>query len=181
MKIDLLDWRWILLLTLLPLLAGLLFVGGVQLHSLVRYDEKYFTPQYQEKYTAPGIVARALAPALQTADAELLAELQGRSSPPDAFQTGPSMILVMLWEQNDPYYTYLYFDMDSYRRYPYYIEQVQDRWVVTAADPYYYLRSGEWLKFSTPVAIVWWLLEMVTLLGLWVYRLSARIREAQGR
>ncbi|MCD4738395.1 MAG: hypothetical protein K8R89_03940, partial [Anaerolineae bacterium] len=121
MKINLLDWRWVLLITLLPLLAGLLFVGGVQLHSLVRYDKEYFTPQYQEEYTAPGIVARALAPALQEADETLLAELQGRSHP-STFQTGPSMIFIMLWEQNDPYYTYLYFDMDSYRRYPYYIE-----------------------------------------------------------
>ncbi len=180
MKINLLDWRWILLLTLLPLLAGLLFVGSVRLHGLVRYDEKYFTPPYQEKYAAPGMVARALAPALQAADAELLAELQGRSSA-GHFQTGPSMILVMLWEQSDPYFTYLYFNMDDYRRYPYYMEQVKGRWVVTAPDPYYYLRSGEWLKFFIPVAIVWWLVEVVTLLGLWVYRLAARTREAQGR
>ncbi len=180
MKINLLDWRWILLITLLPLLAGLLFGGSVRLHGLVRYDEKYFTPQYQEKYAAPGMVARALAPALQEADETLLAELQGRSHP-STFQTGSSMIFIMLWEQNDPYYTYLYFDMDSYRRYPYYIEPVQGRWVVTTADPYYYLRSGEWLKFFTPLAIVWWLLAAVTLLGLWVYRLAARMREAQGR
>ncbi|MEA3308326.1 MAG: hypothetical protein U9Q70_02280 [Chloroflexota bacterium] len=180
MKINLLDWRWILLITVLPLLAGLLFISGVHWHGLVRYDEKYFTPQYQEKYAAPGMVARALETALQEADAELLAELQGRSSP-GHFQTGPSMIFIMLWEQNNPYFTYLYFNMDDYRRYPYYIEPVKGRWVVSTADPYYYLRSGEWLKFSIPVAIVWWLLETVTLLGLWVYRLSARMKEAQGR
>ena len=180
MKINFLDWRWILLITLVPLLTLLLFVGGVQLHSLGRYQEKYFTPEYQEKYDAPGKVAFTLAEALQENDRELLAELQGHA-PAGNFQTGRSMILIMLWEQNEPYYTYLYFNMDNYLRYPYYIEPVMDRWVVTTADPYYYLHSGEWLKFFAPLAIVWWLLEIVGLLALWVYRLSARIRETQGR
>lgn len=169
------NFRWPLTAALLPLLLAGLFVLVVEAQGLVRYDPTYFTATYAERYDTPGAVVRALERALQTDDQALLAELQGLRRPA-SFETGSSMIFVMLWERSDRYISYLYLDMQTYERYVHYVEQRGDRWVVAPPDAYYYLHSGRWLTVFTPVALVWWLLEMVVILMMLVFRLSARLR-----
>ncbi len=68
-------------------------------------------------------MARALERVLHTDDRELLVELQGLRRPA-ALETSPNLIFVMLWEHNDRYISYLYFDMQTYERYMHYVEQV---------------------------------------------------------
>lgn len=167
--------RWILAAALLPLLLAGLFVLAMQVYGQVRYDSDYFTAAYVEQYDTPGAVARALESALQTGDQALLAELQGLRRPA-TFKTSPTLIFTMLWDRGDRYISYMYFDMQTYRRHMHYFEQVQGRWVVSPPDAYYYLHSGHWLKAFVPLAIFWWLLLIVVLLGLWASRASARTR-----
>lgn len=172
--------RWVLAATLLPLVLMGLFVLVVQVQSVRRYDPAYFSDTYAERYDTPGSVARALEGALQTdggkpRDRELLAELQGLRRTV-AFETSPKIIFIMLWERDDRYFTYMYLDMQTLRRHPHYVEEVKGRWVVSPADAHYYFYSGRWLVVFTPLALVWWLLEIVVVLGLLVYRLSARLR-----
>lgn len=170
-----LNLRRVLAATLLPLVLAGLFVLTVKALGAVRYDAAYFTEEYAEKYDTPGAVARALEGVLQSGDRELLAELQGlRRTVP--FETNPKIIFIMLWERDDRYFTYMYLDMQSLRRYPHYVEKVRGRWVVTPEDAHYYLHSGRWLVVFMPLALVWWVLEIVVILGLLVYRLSARLR-----
>ena len=167
--------RWVLAAALLPLVLAGLFVLVVQVQGLRRYDPVYFSEVYAERYDTPGAVARALEGALQTNDRALLAELQGLRWLA-AFKTSPKLIFVMLWERGDRYISYLYFEMDTYKRHMHYVEQVGERWVVSPPDAYYYLHSGRWLVVFSPLAIVWWLLEIVVTLAVLVYRLSARLR-----
>lgn len=170
-----LNLRWALAVALLPLVLAGLFVLMVKTMGLVRYNPAYFSETYAERYDTPGAVTRALERALQTDDQALLAELQGLRRTA-AFETGPSLIFVTLLERDDRYFTYLYFDTQTYKRYVHYVEQMEGRWVVTPPDAYYYLHSGRWLVVFSPVATVWWLLEIVVTLGVLVYRLSARLR-----
>jgi len=170
-----LNLRRVLVATLLPLVLAGLFVLVVQVQGMVRYDPAYFTDTYIEQYDTPGSVARALEGVLQTDDRELLAELQGLRRTA-AFETNPKIIFIMLWERDDRYFTYMYLDMQTLRRYPHYVEKVKGRWVVAPADAHYYFHSGRWLVVFTPLALVWWVLEIVVVLGLLVYRLSARLR-----
>ena len=169
------SWRAILFVALTPIIVlGLLFLA-VWLYGLVRYDPAYFTEPYLSRYDTPGKTARALEQALQTNDPMLLAELQGLRHPAK-FKTAPSMIFVMLLERTDRYFTYLYFDMQTYERYPHYFEEVNGRWVVSPPDLYYYIHSGRWLVVFTPIAIVWWLLGGLALGIVTVIRVSDRFR-----
>jgi hypothetical protein len=169
------DFRWVVAAALLPLVLMGLLALGVQIHDLVRYDPAYFSETYVERYGAPGAAARALERALQAGEQALLAELQGLQRTA-AFETSPDMIFIMLWERGDRYISYLYFDMQTYERHMHYFEQVKGRWVVTPLDAHYYLHSGRWLRIFLPVAIVWWALEVVVVLSVALYRVSARLR-----
>ncbi|HEY76757.1 MAG TPA: hypothetical protein G4O00_11355 [Thermoflexia bacterium] len=113
-----LNWRTALIVALFPLVLAGLFALVAEIQRLGRYDPAYFTEEYRQRYDTPGSVARALGDALRTGDEMLLAELQGLRKP-IPLHTGPEMIFVMLLESDDRYYTYLYFDMDTYRRYAY--------------------------------------------------------------
>lgn len=169
------DPRTALVAALLPLvLAGVTaLIAEVQHRG--RYDPAYFTAEYREKYDSPGAVARALGQALKTEDEDLLAELQGLREP-IPLHTAPSMIFVMLLDSDERYYTYLYFDMDTYHRYAYTVEEVDGRWVVVPEDLYFYFHSGRWLRVFLPVTLTWWSLIAVFVLGTWIFRASARLR-----
>jgi len=169
------NFRWVLVVALAPLVVAGLFVLGVKVLDRVRYDPAYFTPAYVEQYGTPGGVARALEGALQTGDRESLAELQGLRRPVQ-FDTNPKLVFVMLWERADPYITYFYIDMQTYERHMHYFEEVNGRWVVSPPDAHYYLHSGRWLVVFTPVAVVWWLLGIVVVLAVSVSHLAARLR-----
>ena len=167
--------HWIVAAALLPLVLMGLLALGVQVQGLVRYDPAYFSGTCAERYDTPGAVARALEGALQTNDQALLAELQGLRRPA-AFEANPNMIFIMLWERGDRYISYLYFDMQTYERHVHYFEQVEERWVVTPPNLHYYLHSGRWQGVFLPLATVWWLLEIVVVLSVSLYRVSARLR-----
>jgi hypothetical protein len=172
--------RWVLAATLTPLILLGLFALVVLFHGLLRFDPAYFTEPYLERYGTPGGAARALETALQTDDRDLLAELQGRRRSV-AFETSPRIIFVMLWDRDDRFFTYLYQDLQTYERYTYHFEEVKGRYVVTAPDAYYYWHSGSWLLTFLPAAIAWWLVEIVVVLAVWLYRLSARMRQQMYR
>jgi hypothetical protein len=86
------------------------------------------------------------------------------------------MVFVMLWERTDRYITYLYFDVQTYERYPRYFEEVDGRWVVAPTDVAYYIHSGQWQRVFWPLAIIWWLVGAVVLGLVWLFRTSARAR-----
>jgi hypothetical protein len=167
--------RWILLVLLAPFIVLGLLVLAVKAFGLVRYDSNYFAGMYLEQYSQPGDVARALETALQTDDEPLLTELQALRWP-EEFETGPSIIFVMLWERTDRFITYLYFDMQSYERHPHYVELVDGRYVVTPEDLHYYLYSGQWKRVFYPLAIIWWTLGFVIIGLVWVFRVSEGMR-----
>ena len=170
------NFRWVLTVALVPLALVGLFVLLVKAQGLVRYDSAYFTATYAERYDTPGAVARALERALQTDDQALLAELQGLRRQA-SFETSPGMIFVMLWERGDRYISYLYMDTQTYERHTHYFEQVGERWVVSPPDAYYNFHSGRFLNLLLPIAITWWLVEIVVTLVVVVFRASARLRE----
>jgi hypothetical protein len=167
--------RWILIAAALPFVVLGLLVLVVQAYNLFRHDPAYFTPAYLEQYESPGEVVWALETALQSDDEAQLAELQALRWPAE-FYTSPSIIFVMLWERTDRYFTYLYFDMQTYERHPHYVEEVNGRWVVAPPDIYYYINSGQWKRVFFPLAIIWWLLSGIATGALWVFRASERAR-----
>ena len=165
----------IITLTLLPLIVAGVFVGATKLQGLYRYDPAYFGERYQARYQTPGETARQLEIALGTADQDMLAELQGLRRPA-SFHCAPSLMLIMLWNRNAGYSTYMYLDMQTLERYPHYIQRVRGRWVVSPADAYYFLHSGRWLAVLGPLALLWWLVEGVVALMVWVFRVAGRQR-----
>jgi hypothetical protein len=169
------DFRWVVLAALLPFMLLGLYVLSIYAYEMVRYDPAYFGQAYVARYDTPGATARALEKALQTGDRALMSELQGREAA--AFKPMPNLVFIMLWERTDRYYTYLYLDRETYERHTYYVEKVRERFVVTPPDAYYYLHSGRWVVVFLPLAIAWWVLEVIVVLAVWLYRLSARMRE----
>jgi len=162
----------ILVIVLLPLiLAGLYFVG-VQIHTIFRYDQAFFGPQYQEAYASPGAVARALEGALQNGDEGLYAELSGLKRTLPEMAPRPDLhfsILVDVDEQD--YFHYLYFDMATMHRDIHYVKEINGRWVAVPQDAYFYFDSGQWMKAFMPVAVSWWVL----LLAIAIMKLLARV------
>lgn len=171
-----LNWRMALAIMLLPLLLAGLFGLGAEIQGLLRFDQNYFTQAYIDQYDTSGSVARALEGALQTDDQDLLAELQGLRRPA-AFETSPKLIFNMLWDRDERYTSYLYFDMDTFYRHMYYFEEAAGRWVVSPTNAYFYWHSARWLKVFLPVAVFWWVLGGVALLVVWVYNVAERQRE----
>jgi hypothetical protein len=167
--------RWILIVILLPFVLLGVIILAVRAYDLVRHDPAYFTDIYLEQYSTPGEVARTLEGVLRTGDEVMLAELQGLRWP-TKFDPSPDMIFVMLWERTDRYITYLYFDMQTYERHPHYFEEVDGRWVVAPTDVAYYIHSGQWQRVFWPLAIVWWLVGVVALGMVWLFRVSAGAR-----
>lgn len=166
---------WILAVLALPLWLLGLVAAVAQISALIRYDPAYFGQPYITSYRTPGAAAKALERALRADDESLLAELQGlrRLRP---FEASPSISIVELWESDDWYVTYLFFDELRYQRYLYSFEQVGERWVVVPDDLYYMMRSGRWKQYFLPTAIVSWAVGGVALAASWLLRSSQRLR-----
>lgn len=170
-------WYWITGLAFVPLIAVGLLAAYVSTQSGFRYDEAYFTSEYQELYSAPGRVARKWEQALRTGDQTLVAELTGLREEPD-IEPNPDVILTVLLETDEAgYFHYLYFDLQTYERSTYYIKQVKGRWVLAPEDVYFYWGSGQWRGVFTPIAIVWWLILLVAGLAVSLFRAGATVRE----
>jgi hypothetical protein len=161
-------------MTLIPLMAAGIFALTVQIQAPFRYDPAYFTPDYAGRYSTPGDVAITLEQALRTDDQALLAELQGLRRPWPHFETNPNIRLTIMYASNERYFYYLYMDTHTYLRYAYPVERVQGRWVVVPLDTYYYLHSGDWTKVFVPLAVIWWVVELVVILAGLAYRVTQR-------
>ncbi len=168
-------WLWMLGVLALPLMVLGTVAAVAQVSVLVRYDPAYFSEPYIARYGTPGAAAKALESALQTDDVSLLAELQGLRRP-RRFGTSPTISFAELWDSNDWYVTYLYFDELTYQRYLYSLEQVGERWVVAPNDLYYAMRSGRWKEIFLPVAVGWWVLGGIGILITWLLRSSRRFQ-----
>lgn len=176
MENKLINWKWFVILIILPVLIGVLFIAGMEFYRNYRYDLGYFTAEYAERYNNPGSVARSLEVALQVADTNLIAELNGMRARPKPLEPNPSLILTILIEVKEDYFHYLYFDMATFRRHPHFIKEVDNRWVHVPGDVYYYYDSGEWMKFYSPLAITYWVLVCAVSLGILFFRLTKRAR-----
>jgi len=165
-------------LFLLPLLAAGLFILTVRIQALSRYDQAYFTPQYRELYDSPGSVSIAIEQALHRDDRPIFAELTGlrrKINPPEA---NPNIhLMIVLKVTADGYFQTLFFNTKNYQRIVYNIKKVGGRWVMVPRDAYYFLDSGDWLLFFTPVLIVWWGLLAVVSVSIGTFHLAARFRE----
>jgi hypothetical protein len=167
--------RSIVTVAFLPFVVLGVLVLAVRLYGWVRYNPTYFTRAYVEQYSTPEAAARALEQAIQTNDKRLRAEVEGLRWP-GRFETRPSVALVMLWERNDRYRVYLYFDRQTYERLLVPVEQVRGRWVVSPLDLTYALHSGQWRRVFFPAAIAWWVLGAAGAGAVWLCRRSARLR-----
>ncbi|MGD8751950.1 MAG: hypothetical protein PVG14_11035 [Anaerolineales bacterium] len=173
---------WFVALALFPILVALLYILFVRIEALFRYDDRFFTPSYQEIYSAPGPVAIALEQALQSGNQDLYNEITALRSNPETLQANPDMIMTIMLEADDAgYFHYLYLDMETFRRLTYYVKEQKNRFVMVPEGPYFYLDSGAWLEFFTPLALVWWLVLIVYQLGNFFFRVAARIREERFR
>jgi hypothetical protein len=173
---------WFVSLALFPILVALLYILIVRIEALFRYDERYFTSEYQELYSAPGPVAIVLEQALQSGNQELYDEITALRGSSKALEANPDIIMTIMLEADDMgYYHYLYLDMGTFRRSTYYVKEQNNRFVMVPEGPYFYLDSGAWLEFFTPLALIWWLILIVYQLGNFFFRVAARIREERFR
>jgi hypothetical protein len=165
-------------LFLLPILAAGLFILTVRFQALFRYDQAYFTPQYQKLYDSPGPVAVAIEQALHRDDRSIFSELTGlrmKIRPPEGNPNIHLMIVLKVTDQG--YFQYLFFDVKTYHRIVYNIKKVGGRWVMVPYDAYYFLDNGDWLLFFTPALLLYWSFLAVIGVGLGIYYLAARFRE----
>jgi hypothetical protein len=167
--------RWALAVALPPFAVLGLLTLGVRLYAWVRYEPAHFAPAAVERYQAAGAAAGMLEQALQGGDTALLAEVEGLRWPV-RLPTGPDISLVMLWERNDRYSTYLYFDRATYQRYLYSFEYVRGRWVAAPPDLVLGMHTGGWRGAFLAAATAWWVLGTAALCAGWWFRRSARMR-----
>lgn len=170
-----------LILILAPLIIACLYIIGVQIHSLSRYDQAFFTPEYQDRYHSPGTVAQAMEIALREGDMLLYAELTGLNRNHRSQEPLPSLALSdTLNADQDGYFRFLYFELDTMRRNTQYVKEVDGRWVAVPQDAYFYFDSGKWTNVFMPLAIGWWVL-LITIAIIKAYtRWASRTQTAFG-
>jgi hypothetical protein len=168
-------------LVVLPLILLAVYMLGVKIHETFRYDESFFTPEYQDVYFTPGSVAIELEQALRSGDSGKIAELTGIRSSTIASESRPNIVLSILMDVDErDYFHYMYFDISTYLRETHYIKQVNGRWVVSPQDAYFYYDSGQWVKVFGPIASVWWAILLVIGIGNLVSKAASRTRAAYG-
>jgi hypothetical protein len=165
-------------LAFLPLAVAGLLVLVVAIQAQFRYDQNFFTARYQDLYSSPSIVAEALEKSIRTNDPPLYAELTGLRKKSRPIEHNPNIRLAILLQVDDAgYFQYLFFDVKTYARSTFYIKKVMGRWVVVPQDMYFYLDSGRWLVFFTPLALIWWGALLIGALVILIHRSAARFRE----
>jgi hypothetical protein len=171
-------WLRVFVLALAPLLIAGLYVLGAQIYGLFRYDQAYFSAEYQSAYPSPGAVAIDLEQVLRTGDTELYADLTGLRREATLGAQRPNVVLSILAEVDErDYFHYLYVDMGTYRRETYHVKEVNGRWIVSPEDAFFYFDSGRWLGVWTPIALIWWCLLIVFILVTLVSRTAAGTRQ----
>jgi hypothetical protein len=177
----LIDWPYFLGLLSIPVvIVGILFVVYF-VQGRTRFDPAYFTGDYLALYETPGGVARALEPALRNGDEELMHELLGTKRGPGVMESRESLIFALLYDVDDKYFHYLYFDASDYTRHIQYVKEQGERYIASRPDLYFYMDSGQWQRVAGPIAMTWWVLVIVFTLGVYFYRAMARVREKRYR
>jgi hypothetical protein len=162
---------------LVPLILIGIYALYAVIHEQFRYDERYFTQEYIEAYSAPGVVAMELEQALQTGDEAKIAELQGLRRLPRNVEPNPQTRFAILIEIDDSgYFHYLYFNSRTFLRETHFIKEINGRWVSTPEDLYFYWDSGNWTSVFLPIAIVWWLILVLYELASFLFHRAAGYR-----
>lgn len=173
---------WGIVLAFLPIIGAAGYGLYVQIHETFRYDEQYFSAEYQERYDAPGAVARDLEIALQKGNTQLMHELQGLRKSPPPFEPQPNTRFSILFDVDEAgYFHYLFFNFDTLRRSIFFIHEVDNRWVMSPADAHYYWKSGEWLVVYAPPTLTWWIILSLVTVGYGMYRMTAQYRQKHMR
>ncbi len=171
----------VIALVSVPLIMAGIYILGVQIHALFRYDQAYFATEYQETYHSPGMVAIALEQALQNGDSQLYKELTGLKRNPEAMTPKPDLHFSILVDVDErDYFHYLYFDFNTMHRDTHYVKEVNGRWVAVPQDAYFYFDSGQWMKVFGPITASWWVLLLAIAIMKLLSRLGARSRTAYG-
>lgn len=173
----LIDWPYVFgLLSLPAVIVGLLFAIYF-IQAATRYDPTFFTGEYLISYETPGSVARALEPALRNGDETRMHALLGTKRPPAPMEPRPELIFALLYDVDDEYFHYLYFDASDYTREIQYVREHEGRYIASRSDLFFYMDSGEWTAVAGPIALTWWVLVIVFTAGVFFYRYMARVRE----
>jgi hypothetical protein len=176
-KSRLIDWPYVIGLLLLPVAIVLILFVVKAVQGLNRYDEAYFTPKYLSRYETPGSVAIDLEQALRHGNRELMSELVATRRGPRPIEPRPSLIFTFLLGVEGDYFQYLYFNADDYNRVVQYVTKVEERYVASEPDLYFYMDSGRWRGVAGPIALSWWILVIVFTTGVFVYRRMAVSRQ----
>ncbi len=163
---------------ILPLLVagGFLAVASLQAAPALRYDPAYFAEPYLSRYDSPRAVLEVLEQQVfKTGDLALTAEIQGlrRAYP---LPHNARLFGGVAWQFDDPFLAYLFWDYQTYERYPVYVEEVNGRWVLVPPDAVFYWRTGLWQRAWLPVALPWWMAVLVALLMFGLSRLADKWR-----
>lgn len=175
---------WGVGLVMLPVILALIYALYANISRHIRFDERYFTPQYQEKYDVPAKVTAVLEQALQHGDEITFGELTGLKRSPPELQPEPDLHLSILLDVDEAgYFHYLFFNFDTYHRSMYYLKEVKGRWIVAPTDLYFYWDSNQWWDFMLPPALAYWAFLLVLGAGYLINRkaTSYRMKTMGGR
>jgi len=170
----------IIVLVLLPIIIAALYVIFVLVQGNFRYDKTYFTQEYQDKYQAPYLASGALEQAIQTGNNDLYAELTGLRGNQALPVTDPDIVYGVLLETDDNgYFHYMFINKHTYMRSMFYLQKVNDRWIVSPEDAHFHYYSDRWLKTVIPLGIVYWMILTVVELAVAVHRFAIRERDTR--
>src|SRR5690606_17062651 len=161
------NFKTVAIATLLPVLVAGLWVLFAWVQSLTarRYHPRLFTPEVAARYDPPRTVLDGLAVVFKTGDRELLAELEGLRRPRPVVHN-PRVSGSVRWQRTDDYWTYMFWDMQTWERVPGHTIELNGRWILAPEDAGLFVATGLWLNSWAPMALVYWLAEVVPALGL---------------
>ena len=170
------DWPYVIGLLLVPffIMGFILLLAFLQ--DLTRYDQEYFSVEFQERYAVPSSLITELEIALMNADRQLLAEIEGVKTVNQQLKPNPNLRFMIMLESDSKYFDYLFMDTTNFQRYPQHLKQVNGRYVRVPEGLYYLVDSRKWVSTFFPITAIWWLLVILFTLGVWFFRVMAAFR-----